>query len=119
MHACIIINTLGNVSISRDIEFQIVSRSGHQPVFMLRCISNGGPVGHVTWMRNGTALSNELSGIIKHPSLIIDTARAIYEHRLTVVGQMLGHYRCNVTNNKPSTAYRDIGIFSESPIISF
>ena len=115
-----IMHTLGNLSISRDIEFQLVSRNSHPPVFMLRCISNGGPVSHVTWMINGTALSSELSGmhmIIIHPSVIIDTARAIYEHWLTVTGQMLGHYRCNVTNNKPSMAYRDIGIFSESFII--
>lgn len=120
-YACIITNTPGNVSISQDIEFQLVSTDSNPgpPVFMLRCISNGGPVRQVTWMRNGTIIiSSELSGVIKHPSVIVDTARALYEHRLTVTGQLLGYYHCNVSNNKPSMAYRDIGIFSESSIIS-
>ena len=120
-YACIItkLNTLGNISISQDIEFQLVSTNSGPPVFMLRCVSNGGPVRQVTWMRNGTIISSELSmsGMIKHPSVIIDTARALYEHRLTVTGQTLGYYRCNVSNNKPSVAYRDVGIFSESSII--
>lgn len=103
----------GSLSISQDIEFQLVY-SSNPPVFMLRCISNGGPVGHVKWMRNGTLLSSELSSVIKHPSVIVDTTQAIYEHQLTVIGQSLGYYRCNVTNNKPSIAYRSIGILSES-----
>ena len=79
---------------------------------MLRCISNGGPVGNVKWTRNGTLLSSELS------SVIIDTTQAIYEHQLTVLGQSLGYYCCNVTNNKPSVANRNIGIFSKSLTIS-
>jgi hypothetical protein len=108
----------GNLSISQDIEFQLVSSNSSLPVFMLRCISNGGPVGRIMWMRNGTSLSSEVSGVIKHPSVIVDATRAIYEHQLTVTGRMLGYYRCNVTNNKPSIAYRDIGIFSESLNIS-
>ena len=114
-YACIITNTLGNVLISQDIEFLSVSTDSNPgpPVFMLRCISNDGPVRQVTWMRNGTIMSSELSGVIKHPSVIVDTARALYEHRLTVTGQMMGYYRCNVTNNKPSMVYRDVGIFSE------
>ena len=87
-------------------------------MFMLRCISNGGPAGHVTWTKNETLLSSELSSVIKHPSVIVDTTRAIYEHQLTVIGQSLGYYRCNVTNNKPSVAYRNIGIFSKSLTIS-
>ena len=81
---------------------------------MLRCISNGGPVGDVKWTRNGTLLSSEMSR--KHPSVIIDTTQAIYEHQLTVLGQSLGYYRCNVTNSKPSVAYRNISIFSKSLI---
>ena len=92
--------------------------SSDQPVFVLRCISHGGPVKQVVWMRNGTTLLSELTDVMQHPSVIVDDVTAQYEHRLTVIGQILSNYRCNVTNNKPSLAYKDIGIFSESSILN-
>ena len=83
------------------------------PVFVLRCISNGGPVSQVTWTRNGTVLTSELSEVVKHPSTILDKVTAQYEHRLTVLGRQLGSYRCEVSNNKPSVAHKDINIYSK------
>lgn len=99
--------------ISQDIVFQKEISINQQPVFVLDCISSGGPVSQLTWSINGTDIDSEWDGIVQHPSQIFEPMTSTYYHRLTVTGRQLGIYRCTVSNNKPSIAHKDIHILSE------
>ena len=60
----------------------------------LVCVSTGGPVTSVTWMRNGQPLSGETKTVLKNP------VPAKYIHTLTVTRGQIGMYQCRVSNNE-------------------
>ena len=81
-------------------------------VFTLICTSTGGPATSVTWMRNGEVLINDNNYNITSQKLI-DSRYATYNHILTVTGRLVGEYECNVSNNKPSSASRNLRVVGE------
>ena len=78
--------------------------NGASPQFTLTCISTGGPATTVTWTRDSAiAMGDELT--------VLDNAEtATYTHNLTVTGRTEGLYRCNVSNNKPSSAAAELSV---------
>ena len=88
---------IGNIRISGDIKFSVVSDlNGPTPQFTLTCISTGGPATTVTWTRDSTTVTEGTETVLDDP----ETAQ--YTHTLTVIGNHSGLYMCSVTNNKPS-----------------
>ena len=84
--------------------------SGPLPVLTLICISTGGPATYVTWTRNSATLMNNDTYSLS--SVLNDAERAQYTHSLTVTGRLEGLYTCNVSNDKPSVAVRNLLIKS-------
>ena len=85
--------------------------NGASPQFTLTCISTGGPATTVTWTRDFvTATGDEMTTeVVKdgENSLLNDPETAQYTHTLNVAdvtGTLAGIYKCNVSNNKPSSA---------------
>ena len=85
--------------------------NGASPQFTLTCISTGGPATTVTWTRDFvTATGDEMTTeVVKdgENSLLDDPETAHYTHTLNVAGvtgTLAGIYKCNVSNNKPSSA---------------
>ena len=85
--------------------------NGASPQFTLTCISTGGPATTVTWTRDFvTATGDEMTTeVVKdgENSLLDDPETAQYTHTLNVTdvtGTLAGIYKCNVSNNKPSSA---------------
>ena len=72
------------------------------PQFTLTCISTGGPATTVTWTRD--------SEVVSGSTVLIHADIATYNHTLTVIGRTEGHYRCNVSNNKPSSAAAELNV---------
>ena len=65
-------------------------------MFILTCVSTGGPATSVTWTRDSDTVTEGTETVLDDP----ETAQ--YTHTLT--GSREGEYTCTVTNNKPSTA---------------
>lgn len=80
--------------------------SGPLPQFILICTSTGGPATYVTWTRNSVTLMNDNTFSLS--SVLNDAEGAQYTHSLTVTGRLEGLYTCNVSNDKPSVAVRNL-----------
>ena len=76
--------------------------NGASPQFTLTCISTGGPATTVTWIRD--------SEVVVGSTVLDNTETATYTHTLTVTGRTEGLYRCNVSNNKPSSAAAELSV---------
>ena len=101
--SCILCN-LGDLQIRDDISFNLVWKiAAGPPVFILTCISTGGPATTVSWFRD----SNNVSGGI---TMLDNTVTSQYTHILTVTGRLGGLYECSVSNTKPSTAVTNITV---------
>ena len=62
----------------------------------LTCISSGGPVDSVTWMRNGATITAN-SSIFTQSQVIINATSSIYHNILTSFSSsnfMMGSFRC-------------------------
>ena len=84
------------MTVSTEIEFELVTELNEDPQFILTCISTGGPATIVTWTRN----SKEAEG--NKQSVLNNATTAQYTHTLTVTGRLGGLYTCTVANDKPS-----------------
>ncbi len=67
-------------------------------LFRLSCISEGGPATTVTWTRNGTTVTEDISHAFVQSVVNTETAR--YTNSLTVSGPEYGTYRCTVDNDR-------------------
>ena len=70
---------------------------GSVPLLTITCISEGGPATSIIWTRD----SQEIFG--QTVTIFNDTERAQYIHTLTQIGRLGGNYKCNISNNKPSS----------------
>jgi len=77
--------------------------NGENPQFTLTCISTGGPATNVTWTRDSETVSGGMT-------VLENATTAQYTHALTVTGRLGGQYQCNVSNNKPSTATKQLTV---------
>ena len=92
----------GDVVVS-SIQFQLTSeRNPTTPTFTLTCTSTGGPATTVSWRKDGTMLSDNSTYSIS--SQVTDAETATYTHTLRVTGRPFGEYKCNVSNNRPSSS---------------
>ena len=71
---------------------------GTSPLFILTCVSTGGPATNVTWTRDSTSPITDGSRTV-----LVNATTAEYIHTLNVTGGE-GNYTCTVANNKPSNA---------------
>ena len=90
--------------------------NGASPQFTLTCISTGGPATTITWTRRDfvTATGDEMTTeelkdgeTYSQITVLDDPETAQYNHTLNVTdvtGTLAGIYKCNVSNNKPSSA---------------
>ena len=62
------------------------------PVFILTCVSTGGPATTVNWTRDGAAATGVTS------QTVVDQEAITYNNTLTVTGRLLGDYQCSVAN---------------------
>ena len=86
---------LGNISISAELELQVISAlNGPSPQFTIVCISTGGPATTVTWTRDSVTVTEG------NETVLDDPVTAQYTHTLT--GSTAGVYTCTVANNMPS-----------------
>ena len=108
-------NIIGDITIRYRMTMTVDSDlNGASPQFTLTCISTGGPATTVTWTRgSGTVVGDEVT--------VFNTSspayNAQYTHTLTVTGRLTGLYQCNVSNDKPSQASRELyvrGIYLET-----
>ena len=84
------------------------------PTFTLTCTSTGGPATTVSWMRGGEILVKNSSNFsITSQTLLTNAETATYNHTLRVTGRLVGQYQCTVSNNKPSSASRNITVVGE------
>ena len=98
----------GDIAVSEAVVFRENSNYGRGSVqFTLTCISSGGPATNVTWTRNSEAVTDGMRTVLN------DSVNAIYTHTLTVTGRLGGHYKCTVSNNKPSSDSSSIVVQGE------
>ena len=96
---------VGALSLSGSIQFELVTAPNiDPPVFTLTCTSTGGPATTVTWMRDGTQLSDNAQHDFSQ--VVTDAESATYDNKLTVTGRNTGRntgqYRCAVSNSRTS-----------------
>ena len=75
------------------------------PVFILTCVSTGGPATTVTWTRDGATVSTDANHVFT--KTVTDQVTATYNSILTVTGREPGNYTCSVANVRtapPATA---------------
>ena len=81
--------------IANPLEFSLTSAvTADPPVFILTCVSTGGPATTVTWTRDGAAVTGVTS------QTVIDMMTATYNNTLTVTGRLPGMYNCGVENDR-------------------
>ena len=78
--------------------------NGANPQFTLTCISTGGPATTVIWTRDSVIAVGEVR------TVLVNAETAQYTHTLTVTGRTGGLYRCNVSNNKPSSVSAELRV---------
>ena len=99
-----ILLTVGDLKIRDDITFNLEwDITTDTPVFTLTCTSTGGPATTVSWFRNSTSISGGIT-------MLDNTTTSQYTHTLTVTGRLGGLYECNVSNDKPSTAEKNVTV---------
>ena len=78
----------------------ITDLSADSPSSSITCLSTGGPVTDITWLRNNVLLPSE-SADYTTSRAVMDTEEGTYASVLTVsTGQLLpGNYTCTVSNN--------------------
>ena len=81
-------------------------------VLTLTCTSTGGPTTTVSWTVNNHTVTEDSAHHITS-QILTDPVTATYTHTLTVTGRLVGEYKCNVSNNKPSTASRSLRVRGE------
>ena len=86
--------------------------NGNSPQFTLTCISTGGPATTVTWTRDSEKVTGGMT-------VLNNTESAQYTHTLTVTGRLPGQYRCNVSNNKPSTATKSFTMQGDVRVLGY
>ena len=97
----------GQVTIPDEITFQL--EDVDTPVFTLTCTSTGGPVSTVSWRRDGTMLSDDITYSIA--SEVTDGTTSTYTHTVRVTGRLLGEYECNVSGIRtPSGITRSLTV---------
>ena len=90
------------MTIPEGVSFTNISDlNGETPLFSLTCISTGGPATTAIWTRDSELL-------LEGSTALDDTVTAQYTHTLTVAGRLEGLYVCNVSNNKPSSAFSEL-----------
>ena len=90
------------MTIPEGVSFTNISDlNGETPLFSLTCISTGGPATTAIWTRDSELLP-------EGSTALDDTVTAQYTHTLTVAGRLEGLYVCNVSNNKPSSAFSEL-----------
>ena len=95
----------GDVKVDSNITFSLHSElTAETPQFTLTCTSTAGPATTVTWTRDSAPVSGEEMSVLNDP------VTAHYTHTLTVTGRLGGVYVCNVSNNKPSTAVKNLRV---------
>ena len=72
--------------------------------FTLTCISTGGPATTAAWTRDSATAMGDAVTVFN------DVATATYTHTLIVTGRTEGLYRCNMSNNKPSSAAAELNV---------
>jgi len=77
--------------------------NGKNPQFTLTCISTGGPATNVTWTRDSETVSGGMT-------VLENATTPQYTHTLTVTGRLGGQYQCKVSNNKTSTATKQLTV---------
>ena len=96
----------GVVEITGPLQFSFqTTPSADPPVFILTCVSTGGPATTVTWTRDGTILSYDANHMFT--KTVTNTLTATYNNTLTVTGREPGSYTCSVANVRtapPATA---------------
>ena len=77
---------------------------GMSTQLIITCVSTGGPATAVTWTRESDTLTEGTETVLD------DRVTAQYTHTLTVTetGLLQYFYRCEVSNNKPSSATVEI-----------
>ena len=100
----------GDLSISGGMTLTVDSDlNGPSPQFTLTCISTGGPPTTVIWTRDSATAVGE------NRTILVNAETATYTHTLTVIGRTGGLYRCNVSNNKPSSAAAELSVIGTLP----
>ena len=95
----------GDVEVQSNITFSLDSElTAETPQFTLTCTSTAGPATTVTWTRDSETVSGEEMSVLNDP------VTAHYTHTLTVTGRLGGLYVCIVSNNKPSTAMKNLSV---------
>lgn len=87
---------LGTIALVQGLEFAIISESS--PVFVLTCITSGGPATSVVWTRNGVPVGSD--GDFTMTQIILNTTTSTYQNQLTVSGRHLGTYRVFISNSR-------------------
>ena len=87
-----------------SLQFQLTSElNATTPTFTLTCTSTGGPATTVSWTVNNHTVTEDSAHHITS-QILTDPVTATYNHILTVTGRLVGEYKCNVSNNKPSSS---------------
>ena len=73
--------------------------NGDNPQFTVTCLSVGGPVSSVQWLRNHE---------IPNPNTTSSLLDPVEEHNLTMSEVASGYYTCVLRNNQPNVQYGDI-----------
>ena len=97
---------LGDITIVGDLAL-----SRHNGLFILTCISTGGPATTITWTRDFATITEG------NETVLDDSVTATYTHTLTLAVEfdsVLGLYTCTVANSKPSKATASITLEGQS-----
>ena len=87
----------GHITVTDNVAFAQDSKvSDSRLIFILTCISTGGPATTVTWTRDSDTVTEGTETVLDDP------VTAQYTHNLTVTGRLGGLYTCTVANDKPS-----------------
>ena len=96
---------LGTLHIEDAIAFTVDSDvNGASPQFTLTCISTGGPATTVTWTRDMEVVTEG------NETILVNGMRAEYNHTLTVIGRLEGHYKCTVDNEASSEVSKELNV---------
>ena len=96
-----------------SLDFKLTSELNSTiPTFTLTCTSTGNPATTVSWRRDGEVLT-ENSNYNITSQILLDLENQTYNHTLTVTGRLVGEYQCTVSNNRPSSASRNITVVGE------
>ena len=97
-----------------SVQFQLTSElNATTPTFTLTCTSTGGPATTVSWTVNNSAVTEDSAYHITS-QILTNLENATYNHKLMVMGRLVGEYECNVSNNKPSSSSGVVTVVGEN-----